>query len=146
LFQSYKSPPPIRWQMVFTSLLIFKVSQYWGFLSNYDISKHITVLKIEQNIVWIFIHFSGYHWNVYKLNNTFFAFWLIIEGDTEKVLQLIMQLKSIYSKKPWFHWTKMYFWTLQRGSNKKNSVEWHYFYNENLILMTFSELPSIGLC
>ncbi len=96
--QSYKSPPPIRLRMVFTSFFIFKVSQYWGFLSNYDISEPITARKIEQNIVWIFIHFRGYHWNVYKLNNTFFAFWLIIEGDTEKVLQLIMQLKSIYSK------------------------------------------------
>jgi len=27
-----------------------------------------------------------------------FAFWLIIEGATEKVLQFILQLKSIYKK------------------------------------------------
>jgi hypothetical protein len=35
----------------------------------------------------------------YKWNSTFFAFSLIIEGATEKVLQFTMPLKSIYNKK-----------------------------------------------
>jgi hypothetical protein len=33
------------------------------------------------------------------MEQRFFAFLLIIEGTTEKVLQLIMPLKSIYSRK-----------------------------------------------
>jgi hypothetical protein len=36
----------------------------------------------------------------------FFAFLLITEGATEKVLQFVVRLSSIYNKKPWFHWTK----------------------------------------
>jgi hypothetical protein len=32
-----------------------------------------------------------------------FAFSLIIEGTIEKVLQLIVALKSIYNQKPWFY-------------------------------------------
>ncbi len=31
-------------------------------------------------------------------NSTFFAFLIIVEGTTEKVLQFIMPLKSIYNK------------------------------------------------
>ncbi len=31
-------------------------------------------------------------------NSVFFAFWLIIEGPTEKKLQCIIQLKSIFNK------------------------------------------------
>ncbi len=33
-----------------------------------------------------------------KKNSTFFAFSLIIEGRTEKVLQIIMPLKLVYNK------------------------------------------------
>ncbi len=55
-----------------------------------------------------------------------FAFWLIIEGAAEKVLQFIIQLKSIYNKNLGFIEQKMYVWTLQRGSNKKKSINWHY--------------------
>jgi hypothetical protein len=52
----------------------------------------------------------------------FFAFSLIIEGTTEKVLQFIMPLKSIYSRNFGFIAQKMYFLTLQRVSSKKNSI------------------------
>jgi len=38
-----------------------------------------------------------------------FAFRLIIEGATDKVLQFIMQLKSIYNKNLGFIEQKMYF-------------------------------------
>ncbi len=75
-----------------------------------------------------------------------FAFWLIIEGNTEKVLQFIMKLKSIYNKNLGFIEQKNVFLTQQRGSNKKNLINWHYFCHENFFLMTFSELPSKGLC
>jgi hypothetical protein len=56
-----------------------------------------------------------------------FAFWLIIEGTTEKVLQFIIQFKSIYNKKNCFIEQRMYFWTLQRGLFKKKFINWHYF-------------------
>ncbi len=75
-----------------------------------------------------------------------FAFWLIIEGTTEKVLQFIMQFKSIYNKNLGFIEQNMYFWTPQSGSNKKKSINLHYFYHDNFFLMTFSELPSVRLC
>ena len=58
--------------------------------------------------------------NNQQWNSTFFAFWLIIEGAKEKVLQFKMQLKSVYNKNLGFIEQKLYFWTLQRGSNKKN--------------------------
>ncbi len=49
-----------------------------------------------------------------------FAFSLIIEGTTEKVLQFIMPLKSINNRNFGFIEQKMYFLTLQRDSSKKN--------------------------
>ncbi len=69
-----------------------------------------------------------FHW--FQWNSTFFSFWLIIEGATGKALQFIMQLKSIYNKNIAFIEQKMLFWTLQRGSNKKKSINWHYFGQE----------------
>jgi hypothetical protein len=42
-------------------------------------------------------------------NSTFFAFSLIIECATEKVLQLIMPLKSIYNQNLGFIEQKLYF-------------------------------------
>ncbi len=65
-------------------------------------------------------------------NSTFFAFSLITEGATEKVLQFIMPLKSIYNKNPGFVEQKMYFWTIQIGSNDKKYINWHYFCHEFL--------------
>ncbi len=75
-----------------------------------------------------------------------FAFSLIIEGTTEKVLQTIMPLKSIYNQNLGFIEQKMYFWTAQRGLNNKISINWHHFCHENIFLVTFSELPPSGLC
>ncbi len=52
----------------------------------------------------------------------FFALSLIIVGTTEKALQFIMPLKSIYNKNLGFVEQKMYFSTLQRGSNNNKSI------------------------
>ncbi len=78
--------------------------------------------------------------------HVFLYFYLIIEGTTEKVLQVIMPLKSIYNKNLGFIEQKMYYWTLQRGSDNKKSYNWHYFCREKFFVMTFSELPHIDLC
>ncbi len=51
----------------------------------------------------------------------------ILEGTTEKVLQFKIPLKSIYNRNLGFDEQKMYFWTLQRGSNNKNSIILLYF-------------------
>jgi hypothetical protein len=51
-----------------------------------------------------------------------FAFSLIIEGTKEKVLQFIKPLKSIYNQNLGFTEQKLYFWTLQKGSNNKKSI------------------------
>jgi hypothetical protein len=56
-----------------------------------------------------------------KRNSTFFAFSLIIEGTTEKVLQLIMPpLQSICHQNLGFVEQKITFLILQRGSSNKN--------------------------
>ncbi len=70
---------------------------------------------------------------VFEWNSTFSAFSLIIEGTTEKVLQLMLPLKSIYIINFGFIEHKMYFWTLQRVSSKKNSIYWHHFCHEKKI-------------
>jgi hypothetical protein len=62
----------------------------------------------------------------------FFAFSIIIEGTTEKVLQFIMPFKSRYNHNIGFIEQKMYFWMLQRDSNKKTSINWHYFCHEKI--------------
>jgi hypothetical protein len=74
-----------------------------------------------------------------------FAFSLIIEGTTEKALQFIMPLMTIYKQNFGSVEQKMYLWTLQRVSNNKKSINWYYLGHENIFLMTFSELPPIGL-
>jgi hypothetical protein len=56
--------------------------------------------------------------SIVVFKNTFFVFSLIIQGATEKVLQFILQVKSIYNK-TLFSANKLYFLTLQRDSNKK---------------------------
>ncbi len=75
-----------------------------------------------------------------------FAFSIIIEWTTEKVLQFIKPLKSIYNQNLGFIELKNVFSTEHRDSSKKTSINWHYFCHEKKIMMTFSELPSIGLC
>ncbi len=74
-------------------------------------------------------------------NEHFFEFWLIIEGTKEKVLQVIMQLKSIYNKTLVSPERKIYFLTLQRGSNKKKSVNLHYFCHHIFFYWPFKSCP-----
>ncbi len=61
----------------------------------------------------------------------------IIEGNTEKELQCIIQLKSIYNKNLDFIKQKMDFLTLQRGSNKIKYIKLHSFCDDNFFLMNF---------
>jgi hypothetical protein len=56
------------------------------------------------------------HFRDNTANGTTFSF--IIEGTTEKVLQLMMPLKPIYNQNLDFFEQK----TLQRGSNNKNTL------------------------
>jgi hypothetical protein len=46
---------------------------------------------------------------VIKWNSTFIAFSLIIEGTTEKVLQFMMPLETIFNQNLGFAEQKMYF-------------------------------------
>ncbi len=57
-----------------------------------------------------------------------------------------MPLRSIYNQNIGFIEQVLYFWALQKGSNNKGSINWHYFCLENIFLVTFLELPPIGLC
>jgi hypothetical protein len=50
-----------------------------------------------------------------EIEQYIFAFSLIIGGTTEKVLQFIIPLESMYNKNFGFNEQKMYFETLQRG-------------------------------
>ncbi len=59
-----------------------------------------------------------------------------------------MQLKSIYNKKLSNVELKMYFWTLLWSSNKKKSINWHYFchvnfFSNDLFRATLYRLVSI---
>ncbi len=73
--------------------------------------------------------------------HVFLLFSLIKEGTTEKVLQFIMPLRSIYNQNLGFIEQNCIFEHLQRGSNNKESINSHYFCHENIFLVTFSELP-----
>ncbi len=79
-------------------------------------------------------------------NSTFFWFSLIIEGTTEKVLQFIMPLRSIYNQSIGVIEQILFFRALQKGSNNKGSINGHYFCHKNIFLVTFLELPPISLC
>ncbi len=72
-----------------------------------------------------------------------FAFSLIIEGTTEKMLKFIMPFKSIYNKNFDFIVQNMYFWTLRRVSSKKNFINWHHFCHERNICWPFKSCPPI---
>ncbi len=84
-------------------------------------------------------------WNYQLEQHIFFAFWLIIEGATEKVLQFIMQFKLIYNKNLCFIEQKMFFEHHREVQTRKKSLNLHYFCHDNFFLVTFSELPTIGL-
>ncbi len=70
-----------------------------------------------------------------------FVFSSTIEGTTEKVLQFIKPLMSIYNWNFGFIEQKMYFWTLQRVPSTKNSINWHYFCNEKNYCWPFQSCP-----
>ena len=57
-----------------------------------------------------------------KWRSTFFAFSIIIEGATEKVLPLIMQLKSIYDKNLCFDKQKFIFEQYRMVQTIKKSI------------------------
>ena len=71
-----------------------------------------------------------------------FVYSFIIEGTTEKVLQLIMLLKLIYNKNLGFVKTKKHYSEVQTIIN----LLFDTIIVMKKILMTFSELPPIGLC
>jgi hypothetical protein len=88
---------------------------------------YIVIVRQKKKHYNIFFNFRNYRQNIKGLleksgnfgqnspnllltmEQRFFTFSLIIEGTTEKVLQFIMPLKSIYSKNLCFDEEKMYF-------------------------------------
>ncbi len=75
---------------------------------------------MEQHIICIFIDYRGHH---------------------RKGVEFIMPLKSVHNRSFGFIEQKKYFWTLQRVSNKKNSINWHYFCHEKISVDLFSAAP-----
>jgi hypothetical protein len=75
----------------------------------------------------------------------FFAFSLIIEGATEKVLQFIMPLKSIYNKNLGFVEEKCIFVHYREVLTFKNLLI-DIIFVTIFFLVTFSEPPPIVLC
>jgi hypothetical protein len=78
-------------------------------------------------------------------NNTFFAFSLIIEGATEKVLQFIMPHKSICNKNFGFNDQKMFFEHYREFQARKTLLIDIIFAMKNIVL-TFPELSPLCLC
>jgi hypothetical protein len=104
-------------------------------------------------IVWVIFKYLVSICQIAKLSSrhrmeqrVFLFISLIIEGTTEKVLQFIMPLRSIYNQNIGFIEQILYFWAPLKGSNNKGSINWHYFCHEHIFLVTFSELPPISLC
>ena len=73
-----------------------------------------------------------------------FTFLLIIEGTTEKVVQFIMPLKSIYNRNSGFIEQKCILEKYKKVKKKK-SISGLISAIKNVIV-TFSEVPPIGLC
>jgi hypothetical protein len=70
-----------------------------------------------------------------------------MEGSTEKVLQLIIELKSIYNKNLDFVKQKCIFEHYREVQTRKSLLIYIIFCRDiNYFPMTFSELPSISLC
>ncbi len=80
----------------------------------------------------------------FKTRPNVFAFSLNIEGTTEKALQFIMPLKSIYNNNLGFIEQKCIFEHYREVQTIKNLLNVIIFAMN--FLVTFSELPSIGLC
>ncbi len=126
-----------------------KQSARWQHLSRlkdsafFSLEPKKLVVKKHYNLYLRLVTPSGVCWS--PMDQHVFAVWLIIEGATEKVLQFIRPLKSIYYKSLGFIAQKMYFGILQINSNKKFN-NCHCFFHEKKIIMTLSEVPSIGLC
>ncbi len=79
-------------------------------------------------------------------NSMFFAFSLIIEGTTEKVLQFKIPLKLIYNQTLALLNKKCIFEHKQRSSNNEKAINWHDFCYEKNFLVNYSELQPEGLC
>ncbi len=75
----------------------------------------------------------------------FFAFSLIIEGTTEKVLQFIMPFESIYSRNFGIIDQKMYFEHYREFQARKTILIYIIFYHEKLSVDLFRADP-ICLC
>jgi hypothetical protein len=79
------------------------------------------------------------------MEQNFFAFSLIIEGTTDKVLQFIMPPKTIYNKNLGFIKQKMYFEHYREVQSIKSLII-DIIFLINFFLITFSELPPLDLC
>ncbi len=75
-----------------------------------------------------------------------FAFSLIIEGTTEKALQLTMPLKSMDNQNLGLFEQKCIFEHYREYQTIKNLLIDIIFAMKIFFQMTFSELPLIGLC
>jgi hypothetical protein len=80
--------------------------------------------------------FNYKFWDLCRTNGIacIFAFSYIIEGTTEKVLQF-------YNRNFGFIEQKMYFWTLQTVSDKKNYFNWHHFFATKKYVDLFRAAP-----
>jgi len=70
-----------------------------------------------------------------------FAFLSIIEGTTEKVLQFIIPLKSIYNRNFDFIEQKIYFLNTKDSFSQTNSINCHYFRHGKKFCWPFQRCP-----
>ncbi len=57
-----------------------------------------------------------------------------------------MPLKTSFHQNHGYTEQKMYFWTLQRGSNNKKCINWHLFGYQNIFENDIFRAAPIGLC
>jgi len=79
-------------------------------------------------------------------NSTFFYFSLIIEGTTERVLQFIMPIRSIYNQNIGFIEQILFFELYRRVQTMRNLLIDIIFVMKIFFWWPFLGLPPVGLC
>ncbi len=87
-----------------------------------------------------FSQFKDQSHKTFSIGIAVFCIFIDYRGKHRKGVAIYNVIQVILPPKPWFHWTKMYFWTLQSGSNNKNLSIDLIFVMKILFVMTFSEL------
>jgi hypothetical protein len=75
-----------------------------------------------------------------------FCIWIDYRGHHRKGVAFYNATQVNLQQKPWFHWTKNVFFEHDREAQTRKNLLIDIIFAMKKIVMTFSELPSTGLC